>query len=49
MVAELAIDSNRYRDSVDGVPEAVAVFRAAPKIHVPLVDRSSRQFRNVRT
>ena len=37
MVAEVAIDTNRYRDFVDGVPEAVAVFRAAPKIHVPLI------------
>ena len=37
MGVEIAIDTNRYRDFVDGVPEAVAVFRAAPKICVPFV------------
>jgi len=37
MAVEIAIDTNRYRDFVDGVPEAVAVFRAAPKIHVPII------------
>ena len=37
MAVEIAIDANRYRDFVDDVPEAVAVFRAAPRIHVPFV------------
>lgn len=37
MAVEIAIDTNRYRDFADGVPEAVAVFRTAPKIHVPLI------------
>ena len=37
MAVEIAIDTNRYRDFVDGVPEAVAVFRASPRICVPFV------------
>lgn len=37
MAVEIAIDTNRYRDFVDGVPQAVAVFRAAAKIHIPLI------------
>ena len=37
MAVEIAIDTNRYRDFVDGAPEAVAVFRTAPRICVPFV------------
>jgi tRNA(fMet)-specific endonuclease VapC len=37
MAVEIVIDTNRYRDFVDGKPDAVAVFRLAPKIYVPLV------------
>ena len=37
MAVEIAIDTNRYRDFVNAVPEAVTVFRAAPKIHIPLI------------
>lgn len=37
MAVGIAIDTNRYRDFVDGVPEAVMVFRRAPKIHLPLM------------
>ena len=37
MAVEIVIDTNRYRDLVDGKPDAVAVFRSAPKIYVPLV------------
>lgn len=37
MGVEIAIDTNRYRDFVDGVPEAVAVLRAAPRVFVPFV------------
>lgn len=37
MAVEIAIDTNRYRDFVDGVPEAVTVLRAAPKIHIPFI------------
>ena len=37
MAVEIAIDTNRYRDFVDAVPEAVTVFQTAPKIWVPLV------------
>lgn len=37
MAVDIAIDTNRYRDFVDGVSEAVAVVRAAPKIHVPFI------------
>jgi len=37
MAVEIVIDTNRYRDFVDGKPDAVAVFRSAPKIYVPLV------------
>ncbi|MBN1686884.1 MAG: type II toxin-antitoxin system VapC family toxin [Spirochaetales bacterium] len=35
MAVETAIDTNRYRDFVDGEPRTVAVFRSAPKIFVP--------------
>ncbi|MFP4303003.1 MAG: type II toxin-antitoxin system VapC family toxin [Spirochaetaceae bacterium] len=37
MGIEIAIDSNRYRDFVDGVPEAVSMVRSTPRIHVPLI------------
>lgn len=37
MAVEIAIDTNRYRDFVDGVSAAVAVLRGAPKIYIPLV------------
>ncbi len=37
MAVEIAIDTNRYRDFVDGVPEAVTMFRAAPRICLPLI------------
>lgn len=37
MAIEIAIDTNRYRDFVSGVTDAVAVFRAAPRICVPFV------------
>ncbi|TVQ23784.1 MAG: type II toxin-antitoxin system VapC family toxin [Spirochaetaceae bacterium] len=33
----VVIDTNRYRDFVDGIPEAVAVFRSAGRICVPFV------------
>lgn len=37
MAVEIAIDTNRYRDFVDGNPDAISVFRSAPRISVPLV------------
>ncbi|MFW6288416.1 MAG: type II toxin-antitoxin system VapC family toxin [Spirochaetota bacterium] len=37
MAVDIAIDTNRYRDFVDGVPSTVAVFRSAPRICVPFV------------
>jgi tRNA(fMet)-specific endonuclease VapC len=37
MAVEIAIDTNRYRDFVDGVPEAVAMLRSSARIHVPLI------------
>lgn len=37
MAVEIVIDTNRYRDFVDGVAETVAVFRTSPRIHVPFV------------
>ena len=37
MALEIAIDTNRYRDFVDGEPQAVAVFRTAARICVPLI------------
>lgn len=37
MAIEIAIDTNRYRDFVDAVPETVAVFRTAARICVPFV------------
>jgi len=36
MAIAIAIDTNRYRDFVDAKPEAVDVFRSAPRICVPL-------------
>jgi tRNA(fMet)-specific endonuclease VapC len=37
MAVDIVIDTNRYRDFVDGQPEAVAVFRRSPRILVPFV------------
>lgn len=37
MAVDIAIDTNRYRDFVDGISEAVSVFRTSPKIWIPLV------------
>lgn len=37
MAVDIAIDTNRYRDFVDGVPETVSVFRTSPKILIPFV------------
>ena len=37
MAIDIAIDTNRYRDFVDGAADSVAMFRSAPQIHVPLV------------
>ncbi|MEX2445124.1 MAG: type II toxin-antitoxin system VapC family toxin [Alkalispirochaeta sp.] len=37
MAVDIAIDTNRYRDFVDGGSEAVAVFRTSPRILVPFV------------
>lgn len=37
MAVDIAIDTDRYRDFVDAVPEAVAVFRTSPRILVPFV------------
>ena len=37
MAVEIVIDTNRYRDFVDGLAETVAVFRTSPRIHVPFV------------
>lgn len=37
MAVEIAIDTNRYRDFVDGKSDAVDVFRKAQCIYVPLV------------
>ena len=37
MAIEIAIDTNRYRDFVDGRPEAVSVFRSAARICVPFI------------
>lgn len=37
MAIEIAIDTNRYRDFADGVPQAVREFQRSPKIHVPLI------------
>lgn len=31
------VDSNRYRDFCEGVPDVVAVFRQAVEIHIPFV------------
>ena len=36
MAVEIAIDTNRYRDFVDGNPEVVGFFRSAAMIHLPL-------------
>jgi predicted nucleic acid-binding protein len=37
MGVEIVIDTNRYRDFVDGDPDAVTIFRSSPKIFVPFV------------
>jgi len=37
MALDIAIDTNRYRDFMDGVPEAVAVLRRSPRVLVPFV------------
>ena len=37
MAVDIVIDTNRYRDFVDGVPETVAVFRTSPRILIPFV------------
>ena len=37
MAIEIAIDTNRYRDFADGVPQVVREFQRSPKIHVPLI------------
>lgn len=37
MAVDIAIDTNRYRDFVDGKPDTVAVFRTSPRIFVPFV------------
>jgi len=37
VAVDVIIDTNRYRDFVDGVPEAVAVFRTSPRVLVPFV------------
>ncbi|MDZ7794567.1 MAG: type II toxin-antitoxin system VapC family toxin [Spirochaetia bacterium] len=37
MAIDIAIDTNRYRDFVDAVPEAVQVFRKATRICVPFI------------
>lgn len=37
MAVEIVIDTNRYRDFVEGEVGTVSIFRSAPKIHVPLV------------
>jgi tRNA(fMet)-specific endonuclease VapC len=37
MALEIAIDTNRYRDFMEGEADAVSVFRTAARIHVPFV------------
>ena len=37
MAVDIVIDTNRYRDFVDGVPETVSVFRTSPRILIPFV------------
>ncbi|MDA3950313.1 MAG: type II toxin-antitoxin system VapC family toxin [Spirochaeta sp.] len=37
MAVDIAIDTNRYRDFVDGLSETVSVFRTSPKILIPFV------------
>jgi len=37
MAIEIAIDTNRYRDFVEGVPEVVHQFRTSARICVPLI------------
>ncbi|MFO7848617.1 MAG: type II toxin-antitoxin system VapC family toxin [Spirochaetia bacterium] len=37
MAIDIAIDTNRYRDFVDAVPEAARVFRKASRICVPFI------------
>jgi tRNA(fMet)-specific endonuclease VapC len=37
MALDIAIDTNRYRDFVDAVSEAVQVFRKASRVCVPFI------------
>ena len=37
MAVEIAIDTNRYRDFADGVPDVVHQFRVSARIYVPLI------------
>ncbi len=37
MELRIAIDTNRYRDFVEGLPETVGVFRNAERIFVPFI------------
>lgn len=37
MELRIAIDTNRYRDFVEGLPETVGVIRRAERIYVPFI------------
>ena len=37
MEVAIAVDTNRYRDFVEGLTEVVSVFRVAPRIVLPFV------------
>lgn len=37
MAVEIPIDVNRYRDYIDGVPEAVSMLRSTTRIHIQLI------------
>lgn len=37
MALDIAIDTNRYRDFMEGVTEVVSVFRSSPRILVPFI------------
>ena len=37
MAVDITIDTDRYRDFMEGVPVAVSVFRSSPRILVPFV------------
>lgn len=37
MAVDIVIDTNRYRDFVDGEVGTVAILRSAPRIYIPLV------------